>query len=189
MLQASPSFYLFFAFLVLALPFDWLVAAVCAALIHEACHLAAVKCLGGKVEHIRVQVGGARISAWLPDSRGEILAALAGPAGSLLLLLTARCSPQLALCGGIQGAFNLLPIVPLDGGNALQMLLNRYIPAQADHIVEWIGILMKAGAGCFFLILGWTGMVGWVPALLGAGWICLELLRKKPCKAGGIKVQ
>lgn len=60
----------------------------------------------------------------LPMSTGrELIAVLAGPAASLLLLSLVRVFPRVAICGLIQGIYNLLPIYPLDGGKALRCLM------------------------------------------------------------------
>ena len=117
------------ALLSVILPPRWLAAAVAAALMHEGCHLAAVRLLGGRTGRIYMGGQGARIDAVLPGKPAELAAILAGPAGSLTLLLLARWIPRIAVCGAVQGLFNLLPVGNLDGARALrivrQMLRNR----------------------------------------------------------------
>ena len=53
----SPFFFVYAAFLILALPLDWLLAAVTAAIVHELFHLLAVVLCGGRV--IGIRIGGA----------------------------------------------------------------------------------------------------------------------------------
>ena len=55
--------------------------------------------------------------------REELLCALAGPAGSLSLLLVSEWIPRIALCGMVQGLFNLIPAGNLDGGRVLRCLI------------------------------------------------------------------
>ena len=52
----------------------------------------------------------------------ELVCVLAGPAASLLLLLLVRPFPRLALCGFVQGVYNLLPLGRLDGARAVACL-------------------------------------------------------------------
>lgn len=184
-LRVDPWLYYIAALLVLTLPLRWLLAALTAGAFHELCHLAAVRGLGGQVLKVRLKPGGAAIDAVLPGQGRELLAVLAGPVGSLLLLGVHRWFPRLALCGMVQGLFNLLPVRPLDGGRALELGTKLLCPGWAERIrfaAEGI-VLLCAGvaAGAIF-----GKAVLW---LLGIGWISCRLWRKKPCKAGQNGVQ
>lgn len=156
------------AFLVLVMPLKWLMACVTAAAFHEACHLLAAKLTGGEVEELTIGLSGARISARFPDQKGELLTALAGPVGSLLLLVLLSVAPRLALCGGVQGVYNLLPLYPKDGGRVLKCLLEMVLPQQSERLCRWAEItalLMLAALavwGSFGLKIGiWpVAMVG-----------------------------
>lgn len=128
------------AFLLMVVPLTWLGACVVAAAFHEACHLLAAKWVGAEIESLTVGVSGARISARFPDRKGELLTALAGPVGSLLLLVLLSVAPRLALCGGVQGVYNLLPLYPKDGGRVLKCLMEMVLPQQSERLCRWAEI-------------------------------------------------
>lgn len=119
-LRVSPWLCVLLPVLVLTLPINWFAAAVAAAAIHEICHILAIYLLGGCVRGLEIQIRGAVIQADIPDKKTEILAAAAGPIGSLFLLVFCRSLPRLAMCGFVQGVFNLIPIYPMDGGRILK---------------------------------------------------------------------
>lgn len=120
----SPGACILAAFLLLAVPLKWLLAAWMAAIIHELCHIAAIHACGGSVCEIKVGAGGAILETASMTAGRELLCALAGPLGSLLLTLLLRHLPELAICGLIQGIYNLLPLYPLDGGRSLRCLFS-----------------------------------------------------------------
>ncbi len=100
------------AFLLLTLPLNWLLSALAAAAFHELCHGAAILLLGGRIWGVRIGAGGAVMETEPLSSGKELVCALAGPAGSLLLVLMFRVFPRVAVCALVQGAFNLLPVFP-----------------------------------------------------------------------------
>ena len=95
------------AFLLLTLPLNWLLSALAAAAFHELCHGAAILLLGGRIWGVRISAGGAVMETEPLSSGKELVCALAGPAGSLLLVLTFRIFPRVAVCALVQAAFNL----------------------------------------------------------------------------------
>lgn len=125
MVRLDPKMYFLLALLLLTLPLPWLLAAVTAALFHELCHLAAVKLAGGTVTGLTIGPGGAVMEGQLPPGVGEGFAILAGPVGSLALLSMCHVCPRIALCAGVQGLYNLLPLPWLDGGRALRWGMER----------------------------------------------------------------
>lgn len=118
------GFYIFAAALLLIIPIRWILAAFLAALVHELGHYLAVRLLGGEVAGGEMTWRGARMEVFPMSPGRELVCILAGPAASLLLLCLARIFPRVAICGLIQGCYNLLPIAPLDGGRALHCLLS-----------------------------------------------------------------
>ena len=117
--EILPSAYIALAAAILMLPWDWLLSAIMAAGFHECCHLAAIACCRVPVRQIRIGGFGASIETGIMTPSQELLCALAGPLGSVSLVLFIRRFPLLGLLGLAQGLFNLLPIYPLDGGRVL----------------------------------------------------------------------
>ena len=118
------GFYIFVAALLLIIPIRWIFAALLAALAHELGHYLAVRLLGGGISRGEMTWRGARMEIFPMSPERELICILAGPAASLLVLCLGRIFPRVAICGLIQGCYNLLPIVPLDGGKALHCLLS-----------------------------------------------------------------
>lgn len=121
-IRIDDGFLILAAVLLLTVPLRWILAAFLAAFVHELGHGLAVWVLGGRVSGGAVSLRGARLDV-LPMTPGrELLCALSGPAASFLLLCFAHLLPRIAICGLIQGVYNLLPIYPLDGGRAVRCL-------------------------------------------------------------------
>lgn len=159
--QISPYFYICIALILLVLPLPWILAVFAAAFVHECFHILALICVGGRFSLLQLHHDGARIA--LPEmSRGrEMVCALAGPIGSLSLLLFSKWLPRIAFCGAMQAAFNLLPIYPLDGGRALRSVLALICPPPVSRFLySTISIFCKASIlilafyGSFWLHLG-----------------------------------
>ena len=178
----SPTVPLLLALFVLLSSPLLLGALLLAALAHELGHCAMLRWLRARVTAVRITAMGAemRIEGRLSYG-GEVLAAAAGPAVNLLLapLLAygGRLWEMLYLFAGTQlvlGLFNLLPILPLDGGSMLWNLLAWITePYTADRVMTAIGfgtaaVLTLAAiwaawlGGGFFFLLAALGLL-WQP--------------------------
>lgn len=137
--KISPGALILLAAFLLLLPLNWLGAAILASLVHELYHILLVYLLGGCVREIQIGSRGVvMITEPLPTFR-QLLSTLAGPVGSLSLLLVVRWLPRTAICGLIQGLFNLLPLLPLDGGRILEGVLSAFFsPPKAKRIFTYL---------------------------------------------------
>ena len=157
-LEVSPGFLLLLAGLfyldygVGLLPWALLVCAV-----HELGHVAAALLLKGRPRRLSLSVVGAELSFSYPRvlSYGEeSLVALAGPAANLVIGVAAYCLkgylPAILSLG--VGGFNLLPILPLDGGRVLLNLLALWLePPWPERVLSvtagvLVGVLVGVGA-------------------------------------------
>lgn len=175
--------------MLLVLPLNWLSAAFFAALFHELCHIAGVYLCGCKIVGFHISFGGAAIETEPMDTGRTLLCTLAGPVGSFLLLSLHRYFPRLALCAGVQGLFNLLPVYPLDGGRILRCLLSLLWPEYAGKIAagaEMVTFLLGAGVLAALIL---CGISGWLPIVFGAALILRGFPGKIPCKQARIRVQ
>ena len=177
------------AFLILTLPTRWLLSAVTAAMVHELSHIAAVYLVQGKIRGIHLHLTGCEILTRPMGQIQSVFCILAGPAGSLLLLLLRKQFPLIAVCALLQGIYNLLPVLPLDGGRALCCLLHRCSPQVKRKIMTVSGaVIGTAGilAGVYL-----SSRMQWnsIPVIWSVLLNIRLLPRKIPCKDNGIGLQ
>ncbi len=164
-MRISGFFCIWLALMLLILPLKWLVAAVVAAFIHEACHALAVKLCGGEVKFLSAYSNGAVMSAIGLTGGKALICALAGPLGGLSLLFLVRWFPRTAICAACQSLYNLLPVEPLDGGNALRLLTEALFPGYSRRICTAVSslvllcICLLALYGCLVLHIGFTPLL------------------------------
>ena len=141
-----------------------LVAIYCAAVFfHEMCHALAAKALGFSVDKMEIMPFGAYadiVGVDEADSSSEFFIAIAGPCGSIFLLILALAagrfikSPEVELFAQvnmIMTGFNLMPGLPLDGGRCLRAVLRKFMDrGRATFIAAALGFVL----GAMFLGLG-----------------------------------
>lgn len=182
MIQIDPPVFLLASLLLLMLPLEWCFSALAAGIIHELCHMAAVLLTGGRIRWIRIGPAGTIIDADCKDPLRTLFCTLAGPVGSLLMLLLCHRFPRLALCAAVQGGFNLLPVMPLDGGRVVQCILEIFHVSHGEKLMKWLELGVYA-AGILFGILWVTVLsLGFLPLLPGCLMILKGISRKRPCK-------
>lgn len=156
--------------------------ALAACILHELGHVAAVGLLGGGVKQLHLTAVGAELvldGAKPLSYVREALAALAGPGASLLTAALAAAGKCFLLAGLSlgQGLFNLLPVLPLDGGRVLCLLLSCGLGE--DRTEKALGVVSAVLSG---LLLG-GGLVllrvfGNPSLLVTAGWLTAGQMRR-----------
>lgn len=166
-----------------------LAAVLLAAICHELGHYIMLRLLGGQVATVVITMLGAemRIAPQYPLSYGsEIIATLAGPVVNLLLALllafAGRLNSALYLFAGAQlilGAFNLLPITPLDGGSLLWIVTAWFTePYTADKVAATVGLAVSLALLTVTALLGCRAGNGGFLVLM-ALWLTLQSLRRR----------
>ena len=136
-----------------------------ASCLHELCHAAAIRLLGGSIKQIRLIPGGLDIcyterhTSYLAD----FVIAASGPLGNLgaALCFSSFNHHQAAYFVGINLIlcfFNLLPLYPLDGGRVLYSVMTYFSPLYGGRNFFLISaalsfLLFAASVGaCFYNI-------------------------------------
>ncbi|WP_253735720.1 M50 family metallopeptidase [Paenibacillus sp. FJAT-26967] len=126
--------------------------------LHELGHYGAAAAFGWRVREIRLlPFGGVLIVDELASvpSREEMIVALAGPLQHVWLIALGLLCQSLAVGDPVWwqyfievnvmiGLFNLLPILPLDGGKLLQGVLGEWIPYQRTIVyAAWTSMVLS----------------------------------------------
>lgn len=189
-IHISPWFCFFAAFLLFLVPLRWLMASWLAAGVHELCHAAAITLCGSRIWEMKIGIYGAKLETEPMSPGMELICALAGPAGSFLMVLFMNLYPEAALCGILHGMFNLLPLYPLDGGRALRCLFNLICPGASGEraflIFQKILLVIISAGVCVIAAFLKSFLVLVSSALL----FLLGLAKRKiPCKPDRYAVQ
>lgn len=156
--------------------------ALTACVAHEVGHLAAGALLRGKLERFSLTFVGAEMSvkyARMLSYREETAVALAGPAMNLLFGAAAGWLGATipAVFSLVVGGFNLLPVLPLDGGRVLQAALNASVGVQYSERLMTvssglvIGVMLGLGMLAAEMFANFT-------LLLTSGWLLVNTLKE-----------
>lgn len=153
---------------------EWLMAAILAAVVHESGHLLLLRLFGAGRGRLRIDGAGLN---WERKGKtlgygAELLSFFAGPAANgLAALLLARFAAAAAWQGGyflagtqlVLGGFNLLPVLPLDGAQMLETFLAWLTePVTAYRITSTVSLLtlgMLLASSVWFLAFTGTGFL------------------------------
>ncbi|MBR3570039.1 MAG: hypothetical protein IKN96_04455 [Oscillibacter sp.] len=174
--NGSPGFYALLVWFAAVNGLRPLLTVLSAALVHECGHWLALRRFGARVRRVRLGVCGAVIEsdcARLSYGR-EVLCVLAGPGANLLAAALCRAAgnPYPAFAGAnlILCAFNLLPVRPLDGGRALELLLAWAAgPAAGEYAARWVGAsgALALACGLAYVMRESGGSLWLLPAAVG----------------------
>ena len=178
-INIRPSTYIYIVLLLFFIPLKWLFAWMLAAGFHEVCHWLAVKLCGGEIYSITIGIGGAKMECGPMTNKKRLFAILSGPLGGLLPLFFARWMPRTALCCWLLSMYNLLPLLNLDGGRAVEILLGT----KAVILQKIFLIVLSIGAAYLSVVLHFKLLP---LVIIGVLWLKNG---KSPCKLGSRKVQ
>lgn len=174
-IRVSAGALIFLAVLLLMLPLQWVGAALLAAAVHECCHWIAICLMGGRIRGICIGGRGAVMDMEPMSGIREAVCALAGPMGSFLLVALVRWMPRTAICGLAHGLYNLLPMLPLDGGRVLRGILSTFLsPPKAEKCLMWIRRILFVLLGIVGLLLATRGTVMLITVAM-----CYFLIRRR----------
>lgn len=182
----STNVYLVAAIALLLVPIKWLIAIIICAAIHELFHIAAIKCFGLDIYSIHIDCNGAKLYTQSMTCIQELVCALAGPFGSLALLIFARQVPIIGVCAVFQSIWNLLPVYPSDGSRALhcclRLVFNEKYASVIGKAIEYTAAVFVSGTCLYFALWLKLGVLPLVAGIVFA-------MRKIPCKERRVKVQ
>lgn len=181
-LDIRPGAVALLAGLYFLLPLRWCVRLVLAVTVHELGHVVALMLCGAEIYGLRMEACGLALRcASLEGAMRTIAASLAGPAAGvgLFCILRGLGYPEGADLSLLYACVNLLPVLPLDGGRALQAIAAaRMGERTAERLLDVLGlvlpvVLMALGVVLFARGMGLAlGVFGAWLALLQPGMTC-----------------
>ncbi len=136
-------------------PLGWVVAILSAAAIHELSHALALVLAKIKIHKVIIKASGTIICTRCLTAFEQMICAAAGPAGGLLAAAALHRFPRFALCAFIQSIYNLLPVLPFDGGRILAAIC-VFLPDRAGRWalrISWFITVLLLVAVIFWLTI------------------------------------
>lgn len=161
--QVSALVYLILPAALLLLPLRWVLAWLLAVCIHEFGHYFALRLCKVPIFGLRLSHLGVTMETGELQECETIFCSLAGPLFAMIFTVLSPVLPCMAVCILLQSLFNLLPIYPLDGGRAMQAILNLLLPARWAGYIE-LAIVCLTVLGVLYLFYFFR--LGIVPTLL-----------------------
>lgn len=181
--NGSPGFYALLVWFAAVNGLRPLLTVLSAALVHECGHWLTLRRFGARVREVRLNACGAALESdcsRLSYGR-ELLCVLAGPGANLLAAALCRATgnpwPAFAGANLILCAFNLLPVRPLDGGRALELLLAWAAgPAAGEYAARWVSAAgaLALSCGLAYVMRESGGSLWLIPAMAGLLAVCVR---------------
>ncbi|MCB9685908.1 MAG: hypothetical protein H6735_12775 [Alphaproteobacteria bacterium] len=181
----------------LLLAFTWGLVVFVSILVHELGHALVARALKVRVGAIQIHGLGGQVEHARTSPGRQLAISLAGPGAGLslglLTLTVAAAIPSLTLSSVgsavvadllfvnvVWSVFNLLPLFPLDGGNALRSGLALFIrEVEAWRITAGLGLLIGAG----LVFLGYTSGEIFVLYIAGSATVTnWQILQQLPAR-------
>ena len=122
-------------FVLLFVPFRWILGWILAVECHELGHYIALRLFQIPVYNIRFGISGAVMETAPMGSAEEVICTAAGPFAGFLLVLLWDFLPIPSKCAMIHSLYNLLPIYPLDGGRILYCILRKRLSSDKSILI------------------------------------------------------
>ncbi len=138
----------------------FIIEMITAVILHEIAHLVCMRVLSCQPKEIHLTAGGIQIiRGFCPKKKAEILISLSGPFINIFLfLLFLKLNLEFSLINLCIGCFNLLPILSLDGGEILMIILSAKIGEdRAKNFLSLLNFLLGTlgmAFGIFLIING-----------------------------------
>ena len=181
-LDIRPGAVALLAGLYFLLPLRWCARLALAVTVHELGHVAALVLCGTEIYGLRMEGCGLALRCAPPEGAARtVAAAVSGPAAGvgLFCILRGLGYPEGADLSLLYTCVNLLPVLPLDGGRALQAAAAALAGEHAaERLMDVLGLvlptaLMGLGVALFARGMGLAlGVFGAWLALLQPGMTC-----------------
>ena len=174
-LDIRPGAVALLAGLYFLLPLRWCARLALAVTVHELGHVAALVLCGTEIYGLRMEGCGLALRCAPPEGAVRtVAAAISGPAAGvgLFCILRGLGYPEGADLSLLYTCVNLLPVLPLDGGRALQAAAAALAGEQAaERLLDVLGLVLPAALMGLGVVLFARGM-GLALGVFGA-WLAL----------------